>query len=250
MKTGKIVRLTCAATLIASGMASCVSMKTYRQTQQRALRCEYNSEALLSEMEQLREQRAALEAQFDAEGMTNDELRALLQERTRALDEVRDLLGEASLAARVDGMIGRGIADANIVGDVSDLSFNGYVYDSLRLAGRLRNREFDGLITVRDPNLGFNFFGKVDLNDSVPRYDFTLDLKHADLTKLRMTGIGKQVAENRSQYRNGGEYRGKHKIMLSGGKTRIKSVNGEDHNNSDKERNSNVINCMNAEIKP
>ena len=95
MKTGKIVRLACAATLIASGMASCVSMKTYRQTQQRALRCEYNSEALLSEMEQLREQRAALEAQFDAEGMTNDELRALLQERTRALDEVRDLLGEA-----------------------------------------------------------------------------------------------------------------------------------------------------------
>lgn len=95
MKTGKIVRLTCAATLIASGMASCVSMKTYRQTQQRALRCEYNSEALIAEMEQLREQRAALEAQFDAEGMTNDELRALLQERTRALDEVRDLLGEA-----------------------------------------------------------------------------------------------------------------------------------------------------------
>ena len=72
------------------------------------------------------------------------------------------------------------------MGDVSNLSFNGYVYDSLRLAGRLRNREFDGLITARDPNLGFNFFGKVDLNDSVPRYDFTLDLKHADLAKLHI----------------------------------------------------------------
>ena len=98
----------------------------------------------------------------------------------------RDLLGDASLTARIDGMIGRGMADANIVGNVSNLSFNGYVYDSLRLDGRLRNREFDGLITARDPNLGFNFFGKVDLNDSVPRYDFTLDLKHADLAKLHI----------------------------------------------------------------
>ena len=36
---------------------------------------------------------------------------------------------------------GEGFTDANVVGNVTQLGFNGYVYDSLRLDGRLRNRE-------------------------------------------------------------------------------------------------------------
>ncbi len=98
----------------------------------------------------------------------------------------RDLLGNATLTAYVDGVIGKGMADANVAGNVTQLGFNGYVYDSLRLDGRLRNREFDGRITARDPNLDFDFFGMVDLNDSVPRYDFTMDLRHADLARLHV----------------------------------------------------------------
>ena len=98
----------------------------------------------------------------------------------------RDLLGNATLTAYVDGVVGKGVADANVVGNVTQLGFNGYVYDSLRLDGRLRNREFDGRITARDPNLDFDFFGLVDFNDSVPRYDFTMDLRHADLARLHV----------------------------------------------------------------
>lgn len=98
----------------------------------------------------------------------------------------RDLVGNATLTAYIDGVVGRGTADANIVGNVSQLGFNGYVYDSLRLDGRLRNREFDGRITARDPNLDFDFSGLVDLNDSIPQYDFTMNLRHADLVKLHV----------------------------------------------------------------
>ena len=98
----------------------------------------------------------------------------------------RDLLGNATLTAYVDGVIGKGVADANIAGNVTQLGFNGYVYDSLRLDGRLRNREFDGRVTARDPNLDFDFFGLVDFNDSVPRSDFTMDLRHADLARLHI----------------------------------------------------------------
>lgn len=98
----------------------------------------------------------------------------------------RDLLGEASLSAWVDGVVGRGYTDANVVGNVTRLAFNDYVYDSLRLDGRLRNREFDGRITARDPNLDFDFQGLVDFNDSIPLYDFTLDLRHADLAALHV----------------------------------------------------------------
>lgn len=102
MKTGKITALVCMAGFVLTGTVSCVSMKTYRRTQTRALRCEHNSAALLAEIDQLREQRASLEAQYGAldsthyaEGLTNAELRALLKERTQALAEVRSLLGEA-----------------------------------------------------------------------------------------------------------------------------------------------------------
>ncbi|MFQ7055007.1 MAG: hypothetical protein ACLRQT_02170 [Alistipes sp.] len=98
----------------------------------------------------------------------------------------RDLLGNATLTAFVDGVVGRGVTDANVVGNVTQLGFNGYVYDSLRLDGRLRNREFDGRITARDPNLDFDFLGMVDFNDSVPRYDFTMDLRRADLARLHV----------------------------------------------------------------
>lgn len=96
------------------------------------------------------------------------------------------VLGDASLSAQIDGVVGRGYTDANIAGSVTQLSINGYIYDSLRLDGRLRNREFDGRITARDPNLDFDFLGMVDLNDSIPQYDFTLALRRADLTRLNI----------------------------------------------------------------
>ncbi len=41
-------------------------------------------------------------------------------------------------------------------------------------------------MTARDPGLDFDFAGMVDLNDSVPNYDFGLDLRHADLALLRI----------------------------------------------------------------
>lgn len=98
----------------------------------------------------------------------------------------KDQVGSVTISARVDGTVGRGSTDANIIADVSQLGFNGYIYDSLRFDGRLRNREFDGRITARDPHLDFDFLGTVDLNDSVPAYDFTMDLRRADLSELHI----------------------------------------------------------------
>lgn len=98
----------------------------------------------------------------------------------------RDLLGDASLEARIDGRVGHGRTDAALAGNVTRLAFNGYTYDSLRLDGRLTDRRFDGRITARDPNLVFDFAGLVDLNDTVPRYDFSLALDRADLARLHI----------------------------------------------------------------
>ena len=106
--------------------------------------------------------------------------------RLGALLGRRNLLGNASLMASLDGTVGRGTTDANVQGVVSQLEFNDYIYDSLRLDGRLRNRGFDGVVTARDPNLDFDFLGAVDFNGSIPRYDFAMDLRRADLAALHI----------------------------------------------------------------
>lgn len=95
-------------------------------------------------------------------------------------------LGRADLSVRVDGTVGHGFSDAEVAGEVRRFEYNGFLYDSLRLDGHLFNREFDGRIVSRNEALDFDFSGLLDLNDSVPRYDFALDLRRADLTAMRI----------------------------------------------------------------
>lgn len=98
-----------------------------------------------------------------------------------------DLFGNLTVAARIDGTMGHGKTDAKVKATLTRFGFNDYVYDSVRLDGRLRNKLFDGSIASRDKNLDFDFAGMLDLNnDSEPRYDFKLDLRHADLARLHV----------------------------------------------------------------
>lgn len=95
-------------------------------------------------------------------------------------------LGKVSCDVRIDGEIGDRHADAQVAGRIGRLDFKGYTYDSLSLNGRFADREFNGIIRSRDPNLKFDFAGAIDLNGEVPRYDFALDLQEANLAA---TGI-------------------------------------------------------------
>ncbi len=95
-------------------------------------------------------------------------------------------LGSASLSLRLDGTVGHGFSDAEVAGEVHRFEYNGCTYDSLWLDGHLFNREFDGRIVSRNDALDFDFSGLLDLNDSIPRYDFSLDLRRADLAAMRI----------------------------------------------------------------
>ena len=96
-----------------------------------------------------------------------------------------DLLGPLSLNVHVNGELSSEHSDAEVSGEILRLGVNGYDYDSLRMKGRLVNREFNGLIEARDRNLRFDFRGLLDLNDERrPRYDFALDLEEANLAAL------------------------------------------------------------------
>lgn len=96
------------------------------------------------------------------------------------------LLGKVTLSGYIDGVVGKEYTDANVRGSIAHLDFKGYECDSLTLDGRLHNKGFDGRITARDKSLNFDFRGIVDLNDSIPDYDFVLDLHKADFVALNI----------------------------------------------------------------
>lgn len=98
----------------------------------------------------------------------------------------QDKLGRTSFSATVDGTVGVNNTDADIAVNVEKLVFMDYSYDSLRLDGKVKNHKFDGAIASRDHNLVFDFYGSVDLDNGLPRYDFTMDLQRADLTALHI----------------------------------------------------------------
>lgn len=88
-------------------------------------------------------------------------------------------------AAADVGMKGYLDGDGHIYGDVDgtviSITFNGYEYRDVTLDGRLDDRMFDGAIHSRDPGMGFDFMGMLDFNGEVPRYNFDLDLRRANL---------------------------------------------------------------------
>ena len=98
----------------------------------------------------------------------------------------KQLLGTTSFRARVDGTFGAETADADIDAHFTKLSFKQYDYDSLVFIGRMNNRKFDGRITARDKNLDLDFKGLVDYNREVPRYDFVMQLHHANLREMNI----------------------------------------------------------------
>lgn len=103
----------------------------------------------------------------------------------RLLDVGR--LGFVSGAAGMRGRIGRnGRIEGDIDGSLNSIWFNGYNYRGVSFDGRLDGRMFDGAIRSRDRAMTFDFEGMLDFNDSIPRYNFDLDLRRADLAATRI----------------------------------------------------------------
>lgn len=72
-------------------------------------------------------------------------------------------------------------------GEIIEVDFNGYDYRNIQIDGILNNRMFDGLIVMNDPNLKFDFLGKINLNPDVPVFDFRLEMHKAMPGKLNLS---------------------------------------------------------------
>ncbi len=101
---------------------------------------------------------------------------------------VEKSLGKTSFYLNVDG---KGITlqtiDMTAKGAVNSLNFMGYDYKNISIDGNFKQAHFEGLLAMKDDNLDFDFNGLVDFNEANPVFNFTSDIRHADLFNLKLS---------------------------------------------------------------
>jgi hypothetical protein len=94
----------------------------------------------------------------------------------------RATLGKVSLRADISGE-GLNLKQANLLMNVhvDSAGLNNYTYRNIDIRGSLKDEKFDGLLASKDPNLLLDFNGLIDFSDSLPSFDFTSTVHHANL---------------------------------------------------------------------
>lgn len=97
----------------------------------------------------------------------------------------RQSVGKTSLDFNVEG---KGLAGKNlnteVIGQVYNVTFNGYDYQDIRVSGIIKDELFDGTLVSNDENLKFNFKGLADFGSEKNNFNFIASVDYADLKKL------------------------------------------------------------------
>lgn len=102
------------------------------------------------------------------------------------LDQTNNI-GNISLKASVSGATLEGSSiEARLNGIIEQFEFKQYDYTNINLSGNLRDRTFNGLVNIKDPNIDLEFLGEVNLSDSVPAFDFKANITNANLYALNI----------------------------------------------------------------
>ncbi|MGE5419624.1 MAG: translocation/assembly module TamB domain-containing protein [Chloroflexota bacterium] len=98
-----------------------------------------------------------------------------------------EILGKLSMHANIDGNASsfRNF-EGNVTGMVDSIGVNGYNYRKVDINGKFTEKTWDGSINMEDENIRFDLLGMFNFNDTLPEFDFTLNLANADLYKLNI----------------------------------------------------------------
>lgn len=114
-------------------------------------------------------------------------IRGLINGSSIALGELSnsDFLGNCSFTTDVDG-IARSFREftGSATGLIDSIGINGYKYRKVNLDGRFSDKAWDGSVKIADENFVMDLIGKLDFSDKLPNFDFTLDIKKANLFNL------------------------------------------------------------------
>ncbi len=98
------------------------------------------------------------------------------------------LFGPVSLTAETIGKgLDKNTVRAAIKADVSQLYLNRYNYQNLLVDGNITGQKFEGKINLDDQYAAFDFDGMVNMNPDEEQYKFKLNMKGANLQKLKIT---------------------------------------------------------------
>jgi hypothetical protein len=73
-------------------------------------------------------------------------------------------------------------------GEISKLEAQGYVYQNIKLDGFYKDKMFDGMVSMNDSNLQFEFLGRFDASGDLPTFDFNLHADKIVPEKLNIAG--------------------------------------------------------------
>ena len=94
-------------------------------------------------------------------------------------------LGALSLNVDVDG---KGFSleklNTHINGFIYGIDYNNYYYSDVAISGNIQNKVFNGQVITKDSNIDLEFDGLIDFSKQENQYDFTANVKKANLKAL------------------------------------------------------------------
>lgn len=98
-----------------------------------------------------------------------------------------DDLGKVTFSVKVKG---KGLRldniNANLNGVISQLQFKNYSYQNIQVDGEIAKKLFNGSLKVKEENADFDFLGSVDYRGKLPLFNFTANIKTANLYVLNL----------------------------------------------------------------
>lgn len=85
-------------------------------------------------------------------------------------------LGKIVFNLNVDGSNEEGDLKGIVSGTIDTMGIMQYNYSNIQLQGAFSKRKFDGSLYIRDPNIDLTFSGRIDFEEDVPAFDFTMDV--------------------------------------------------------------------------
>ena len=120
-------------------------------------------------------------------------IKGLLTGRDISLGELAgkpEILGNVTLQTIVDGYAYsfKKFA-ANLTGKIDSIEVNKYVYRNISLNGFFTEKTWDGSINIVDKNIKLDLLGLLNFKNTLPEFDFTLNISDANLYKLNIDKI-------------------------------------------------------------
>lgn len=117
----------------------------------------------------------------------------------------KDFIGELTAETSLEARLGKGSPEIGVDSIViSRLNLLGYDYSGIRGKGTFADNLLDGSISGKDPNLDFDFNGRLDLSGGAAKeaYRFNADIAYADLNALNIDkrGVSKVSLQSEANF--------------------------------------------------